>query len=234
MAIIAIYAIIQGATEYQILVVALMSLAAYELSTFAKSPKASLVIIPLSVLLLILYPSTLILFYLIPVISLFLFRLNKYENSFYLVILLMCSIYLLGIRDTGKFYITWICITAILTDTGGFFFGKLIGGRKLLKKISPNKTWSGAFGGWFLALLGSLLLFSNFYTSEMTYVEILTITFFMSISSQIGDMFESYLKRQANIKDSSNLIPGHGGVLDRLDSIIGASLFFMLYQSYLT
>jgi phosphatidate cytidylyltransferase len=127
--------------------------------------------------------------------------------------------------------LTWICITAVLTDIGGFFIGKLIRG-KPFKSVSPNKTWAGVIGGWIFSLSGSLILFHYFYKLEITLIHIITATFLMSVSSQIGDLFESYLKRKSNKKDSSNLIPRHGGVLDRNDSLIGATLFFIALSYY--
>lgn len=232
LAVIAIYSITNGGIYYQLLLLTLLSLSVFEISSFSKSPSSSFILIPVISFIVMSYPSISIALIIPSIISLFLFKENTYKNSFYLLILLICSAYLLELRDAGRFLVTWICITAILTDIGGFFFGKIIGGKKLMASVSPNKTWSGAIGGWILAITGAGVLFQYFYTSEISMFKVLIASFLMSISSQLGDLFESYLKRKAELKDSSGLLPGHGGVLDRLDSLIGATLFFMIYHAY--
>ena len=114
----------------------------------------------------------------------------------------------------------------IASDLGGILFGKLFKGKKFTK-ISPNKTISGVFGSYIISFLFMtiyLLLFNNFET-----VFLIIITFIVSTISQLGDLLISYLKRKAKVKNTSNLLPGHGGILDRVDGIIfGAPLGFIL------
>ena len=114
----------------------------------------------------------------------------------------------------------------IASDLGGILFGKFFKGKKLTK-ISPNKTISGVFGSYIISFLFMtiyLLLFNNFET-----VFLIIITFIVSTISQLGDLLISYLKRKAKVKNTSNLLPGHGGILDRVDGIIfGAPLGFIL------
>lgn len=121
--------------------------------------------------------------------------------------------------------IIYIFIITISTDSGAYFIGSLVGGPKLCPKISPSKTISGAIGGVLCAfafgttfLIGVVWLMSGDYFGRIYVFTLLTIIF--SMISQMGDLFESWLKRLNNIKDSSNIIPGHGGVLDRFDSIL--------------
>tara|TARA_B100000242_G_scaffold289505_1_gene259448 strand:- start:245 stop:595 length:351 start_codon:yes stop_codon:yes gene_type:complete len=103
------------------------------------------------------------------------------------------------------------------TDVGGFVFGKLFKGKKLTK-ISPNKTYSGLFGSFILAFLSTYLIFNNSFDLN----KLLLYVFFVSSVSQLGDLIVSKLKRKAKLKDTGNLIPGHGGLLDRLDGYIFA------------
>jgi len=117
-------------------------------------------------------------------------------------------------------FLVWAMVVAAATDTFAFLFGPPIGGPKLMPSVSPKKTWAGAIvgaafatllGGWFAALFLPAVY------------DVALVSFALSVAAQIGDLFESKLKRVAGVKDSSRLIPGHGGVLDRFDS-----LFFVL------
>ena len=110
-------------------------------------------------------------------------------------------------------------MVAILSDVGGFVCGKIFKGKKLTK-ISPNKTISGSIGSFIF----SILLIPFFYKDQidLDLTIILLITIIISLTSQLGDLFISHLKRKANVKDTSDLLPGHGGVLDRIDGIIFA------------
>ena len=111
-------------------------------------------------------------------------------------------------------------LVSILSDIGGLLFGKTFKGKKLTK-ISPNKTISGSIGSFLL----SLLLIPIFYEKLILY-DLLTltmITIVISFISQLGDLFISFLKRKAKVKDTSDLLPGHGGLLDRVDGIIFAA-----------
>jgi phosphatidate cytidylyltransferase len=118
-----------------------------------------------------------------------------------------------------KIYLLYSILVAILSDIGGLVCGKIFKGKKLTK-ISPNKTISGSIGSFIF----SLLLIPFFYKSQIdqNLLSIFLITIIISLTSQLGDLFISYLKRKAKVKDTSDLLPGHGGVLDRLDGIIFA------------
>ena len=118
-----------------------------------------------------------------------------------------------------KIYLLYSVLVAILSDIGGLVCGKIFKGKKLTK-ISPNKTISGSIGSFIF----STLLIPFFYKIyiDQNLLNILLITIIISLTSQLGDLFISYLKRKAKVKDTSNLLPGHGGVLDRIDGIIFA------------
>jgi len=116
-----------------------------------------------------------------------------------------------------KIILFTLMLGCVASDIGGYLFGKFFKGRKLTK-ISPNKTYSGAIGSIILAnILISILFF--LYTNSASYL-ILIVSTITSFGCQIGDLFFSYLKRKAKIKDTGSILPGHGGVLDRLDGIL--------------
>ena len=118
-------------------------------------------------------------------------------------------------------YIISICF---FTDIGGYVFGKIIGGKKL-SKISPNKTISGTLGSFILSIF-PLIFFINFnYLDLELNLKNTIFCLLISLISQLGDLFISFIKRKAEIKDTGNLLPGHGGFLDRLDGIIFAVPF---------
>ena len=118
-----------------------------------------------------------------------------------------------------KIYLLYSVLVAILSDIGGLVCGKILKGKKLTK-ISPNKTISGSIGSFIF----STLLIPFFYKVQIdqTLVNLFLITIIISLTSQLGDLFISLLKRKAKVKDTSDLLPGHGGVLDRIDGIIFA------------
>jgi len=122
-------------------------------------------------------------------------------------------------------------VIAWATDTAAFFAGKAFGRRKLMPAVSPNKTVAGAVGGLLFAVLVGVLYVRYalvpYASLTITSANTITITIIISLAAQIGDLVESQFKREAGVKDSSHLIPGHGGVLDRLDS-----LFFTIPVTY--
>ena len=120
-------------------------------------------------------------------------------------------------EKNDKALILFILAVCILNDIGGILFGKLIGGKKLTK-ISPNKTLSGSIGGIVLSFL-FLFIFVN-YINNYSLLELSIIVIVTSLFSQIGDLVVSFFKRKAKIKDTGNILPGHGGMLDRIDGIL--------------
>ena len=146
----------------------------------------------------------------------------KAVSLLYLVLLVSFVIAVELYYQNLKIYLIYAVLTAILSDIGGLVFGKTFKGRKLTK-ISPNKTIAGSIGSFIFSLL-----LIPFFSQELIIFNILsliTITLMISLISQLGDLFISYLKRKAKVKDTSDLLPGHGGFLDRLDGIIFAIPF---------
>ena len=156
---------------------------------------------------------------------------NRYQDHFFRYISKLASlfylsifVYFIFIIESGyadlKIYLLYSVLVAILSDIGGLVFGKTFKGKKLTK-ISPNKTVLGSVGSFVL----SMVLIPIFYNELITYdlLSLIMLTIIISLISQIGDLFISLLKRKAKVKDTSDLLPGHGGLLDRLDGIIFAA-----------
>lgn len=131
--------------------------------------------------------------------------------------------YLRVVPDHGFELVLWLVLVVVATDTGGYFAGSLIGGPKLAPKISPKKTWAGLLGGMSGALVVTLIL-GYFVFAWAAPIWLAVCAALLAVLAQIGDLFESHAKRTFEVKDSSNLIPGHGGVLDRLDGMIFAGV----------
>jgi phosphatidate cytidylyltransferase len=139
---------------------------------------------------------------------------------------------LLDLRSTpgsGFGLVLYLLLVVWGTDIGAYVAGKLIGGPKLIPSVSPNKTWAGLFGGMALAaIFGYGVALSC--GAQKSGVGLL-LAFFLALVAQLGDVFESYVKRRSGVKESGHLIPGHGGVLDRIDGLVFAAIFFVLFQT---
>lgn len=141
--------------------------------------------------------------------------------TFFIILKIFTTLYGNNIENQITLLIIFlICVT---TDLGGYFFGKLFKGPKLTI-ISPNKTYSGMIGSYLLSLVTIFIFFKNNLSIEI----IIFITIVISSISQIGDIFISYLKRKAKMKDTGKFLPGHGGLLDRIDGIYFALPFGLL------
>lgn len=132
---------------------------------------------------------------------------------------------LAGFRgDYGMVWLIWLLLVVVVTDISGYFAGRLIGGPKFWPRVSPKKTWSGTIAGWIAAALIGVV-FRQFTTAGP---DLPWISAALALASQMGDIAESAIKRRMGVKDSSHLIPGHGGVLDRFDGLLGAALMMLL------
>ena len=152
---------------------------------------------------------------------------NKSHKYFGFIFLLFSfySFYDLSMELSLLIFVILICIS---TDIGGYVFGKIFNGPKLTT-ISPKKTYAGALGGYLLSLI-CLLTITKFIDYQGTILKLFFITILLSTVSQIGDIIISYFKRQAGVKNTGNLIPGHGGLLDRIDGMIFAVPIFHLIK----
>ena len=135
--------------------------------------------------------------------------------GYFFLILSFYSFYQISLYKTFVFF---VIITCVATDIGGYIFGKILKGPKLTK-ISPKKTYNGVIGGYFLSLV-SFMIIVNFNDNFTASIKYFLLIFIISTVSQIGDIIISYFKRLSNTKDTGKIIPGHGGLLDRIDGMI--------------
>lgn len=163
--------------------------------------------------------------------------LTKNEFTFdHAAFILLSTIYvglgfhfLIVVRMEGLNYMLFVLFIIWATDTGAYFSGRFLGRRKLWPAISPNKTVEGAIGGILIAcVVGGL--FQLIYPFEYSIFVILIVTIFISVIGQVGDLVASAYKRHYQVKDSGDLLPGHGGILDRMDSLIFVLPFLYLIQ----
>ncbi|WP_333826077.1 phosphatidate cytidylyltransferase [Pinisolibacter sp.] len=131
---------------------------------------------------------------------------------------------LVALRDApiGLWLVIYLFAVVWTTDIAAFFAGRAIGGPKLWERVSPKKTWSGAIGGVIGAVVAGLIV--AHFAGAQRLLPVLFVTVVLSIASQGGDLFESALKRRFGVKDSGRLIPGHGGILDRVDGLVAAAV----------
>jgi phosphatidate cytidylyltransferase len=135
-------------------------------------------------------------------------------------------------QEFGMILVYYLLAVVWGTDIGAYLAGRSIGGPKLIPSISPNKTWAGLVGGMALAAAAGYGVAEGFDTKGSISAALLALI--LACVAQAGDVFESHLKRRADIKDSGQLIPGHGGVLDRIDGLVFASVFFVLLHAALS
>lgn len=177
--------------------------------------------------------AMLILLYLIPVI---IYQdektysiLDAFFNLASLVLLGSCFSLLIIVRNISLEYIIYLFLITTITDSFAYITGSLIGKHKCIKKISPNKTWEGIIGGTFMGVFVASVFFQTVIETNMPLYFIIGMTLFLSIIGQFGDFVFSAIKRNFKIKDFSNIMPGHGGILDRFDSIFFCLLAFTFF-----
>ncbi|HDR14436.1 MAG TPA: phosphatidate cytidylyltransferase [Desulfobacteraceae bacterium] len=145
----------------------------------------------------------------------------------------LALIVLIDIQPRGHMWIFFLLVVVFATDTGAFYTGRTWGKHKLYESVSPNKTWEGAFGGFFAGTAAGVL-FAAYTGIHPVNVALFIVTALTGIAGQLGDLIESMLKRNHGVKDSGGLLPGHGGIIDRVDSLLGASPVMYLYLALFT
>ena len=152
------------------------------------------------------------------------FHHNQNFGAFYSLAVIICGIIFFRIRlDFGLYHTVWLIGIVVVTDTAGYLIGRIIGGPKVFPRISPKKTWAGVLAGWFAVGLFSWSFVEN-VAPQSLFIKFVSISIILSVSAQIGDMIQSHLKRKSDVKDSSGLLPGHGGFMDRFDGFVGAMI----------
>ena len=163
---------------------------------------------------------------------------KKKKNSIVSINLLSLLFLVIIIFVSYDFYrkppvdLVFIFLICIFSDTGGYIIGNLIGGKKLTK-ISPNKTISGSIGSFIFSMFSIIILWSYYsFTNDLAgpknFLKLIPICLFLSLICQLGDLFISYFKRKAKVNDTGSILPGHGGLLDRIDGVI-----FVIPSAYL-
>lgn len=167
---------------------------------------------------------------------------NRLLNGIYGIAILGCFIAIVALFRHSPQYLLSVMALVWIADIGAYFAGKAFGKHKLAPSISPGKSWEGAIGGWLAVLLIAALttlhpVLSDTFAARVKihlgwfgFAAVMTLLVAASI---VGDLFESQLKRRASMKDSSNLLPGHGGVLDRIDALIPTLPLAILIDSWL-
>jgi len=197
----------------------------FNVNEFYKRLLSSILLFPLVIFITIKGSYIFIIFILICLI-ITIYEWIKMKKNFFLntigIFFLFFSFFtILNLRyvyDNGTSYLLLILMICIATDIGGYIFGKIFKGPNITK-ISPKKTYSGMFGGYFLSFT-NLVIVSNFTDKVEVSTYFFILVLIISTISQIGDIIISYFKRLSKIKDTGKLIPGHGGILDRIDGMI--------------
>jgi phosphatidate cytidylyltransferase len=152
-------------------------------------------------------------------------RRDRRLSSLYAVAIMIAGYGLIDIRMTaGTPVILWLVLIVVASDVLGYFVGRIFGGPKFWPAISPKKTWSGTVAGW----AGAALVGAGFWLAGYAGPGLVVLSVIVGFAGQMGDIAESWVKRRCGVKDASSLIPGHGGVLDRFDALIGALVVLML------
>jgi len=164
----------------------------------------------------------------LPILGLILLRQHRWLFAAMSLFALLAAVGLLFHRDTfGLTWMLWLILVVVVTDVMGYFAGRLLGGPKFWPRVSPKKTWSGTVAGW----IGAAAIGGAFMASTGSGAELIAISVALSMASQMGDIAESAIKRHVGVKDSSNLLPGHGGLFDRFDGVLGAALVLLIVES---
>lgn len=214
-----------GGTAFAALVIVLTGVMIWELAGMTApwrqvSPMVLALVAAVSlVLALILHGKLSALFLIVPTLIFLLTpRRDQRLAAAYAAAILLAGYGLVALREAGgTTAILWLVAVVVTSDVLGYFAGRLVGGPKFWERISPKKTWSGTVAGW----IGAALVGLCFALAGSSWL-LVPLSAVVAFAGQMGDILESWVKRRAGVKDASDLIPGHGGVLDRFDALIGA------------
>lgn len=219
-----------GGVPFKLLIAAIVGLMIWEVARMLKAEGLALPLGALSAVVMIalaLFPTGLVLplLFVPALIGVSQFKVYRVRFAIFSTAILIAGIGLYSLRDDfGFIWMLWLALVVISSDVLGYFAGRFIGGPKFWPKVSPKKTWSGTLAGW----LGAALIGLVYVLTGLAGVEIIGVSIAVAIAGQMGDVAESGLKRAVGVKDSSSILPGHGGMFDRFDSMLGASLFLLV------
>lgn len=221
-----------GGLAFAALVVVLTGVMIWELATMTapsqrRSPMTLAAAAALAlVTALVLRSEVAVLFLVLPSVALFLTpRRDRRLAGGYALAIMLAGYGLIELRSVGGTQvILWLVAVVVASDVLGYFAGRMLGGPKFWPAVSPKKTWSGTVAGWIGSAVVGLVVVLALGASWL----LVPLSALVAFAGQLGDIAESWVKRRAGVKDASNLIPGHGGVLDRFDALIGAVVLVML------
>ena len=222
-------AIWAGGQVFDALVLVICGLAVWELAglTAPEAPGTAVllaVLVPLCLTIAVLFPAPVWKLILLapPLLLLATPRRDRALAAGYGLAILIAGF---GLILAPRWMVLWLVAVVVVSDLAGYFIGRLVGGPKFWPALSPKKTWSGTVAGWIGALGVGFALSA---LSGQPHWGLIIASPVLAFAGQLGDIAESWIKRRAGVKDASNLIPGHGGVMDRFDAMIGAALVLAL------
>lgn len=234
MMIVGLAAILAGGVWFSILVMCVTAVILWECWTMIQADDAVsgmlVAVVSASILSALVYSgkggvAAAILFLVVPLGGALALPRERVLFFLYALAILIAGYGLVQFRTVfGLSWFLWLVGVVVVTDIAGYFVGKTYGGPKFWPAISPKKTWSGTIGGWIGAAFVGLL----FVVLASAPWWVIPLSILVSFAGQMGDIAESALKRRQGVKDSSALIPGHGGLFDRFDALMGAALFLMV------
>lgn len=219
-----------GGLPFQVLCAAVAGIMVWELAKMLRGERLALPMAALSALAVLaagLVPSGFLLpLLMLPaILGLGLFPVFRVSFGLFSGGILLASFGLLVLRqDYGFIWILWLVLVVMASDVLGYFAGRMLGGPKFWPRVSPKKTWSGTVAGW----VGAALVGLAFMETTAAGPQLIGISVAVAMAGQMGDIAESAVKRRSGVKDSSGLIPGHGGLFDRFDALLGASIFLLI------
>jgi phosphatidate cytidylyltransferase len=223
-----------GGTAFAALVIVLTALMIWELAVMTASTRRNTPVALAAcagaalAAALVLRTDVAALFLMVPTLMLALTpRRDRRLAAGYALAIMLAGYGLVTLRnETGTPAILWLVAVVVASDVLGYFVGRLVGGPKFWPAVSPKKTWSGTVAGW----AGAALVAVGFMLAGYGTWVLVPLSALVALAGQMGDIVESWVKRRAGVKDASQLIPGHGGVLDRFDALIGAVGMVMLLR----
>ncbi|WP_299145761.1 phosphatidate cytidylyltransferase [uncultured Tateyamaria sp.] len=232
MVLVGVWGIWMGGDVFHVLVALICGLMIWELVRMVSPSQATLAlqlgaVSSIAVLLAVYLPIGFAMPILLAPCMVGLGQLNQNRSTYmiFTVMVLMAGFGMMQVRDDLGFgWMVWLVMVVVVTDVVGYFAGRALGGPKFWPRVSPKKTWSGTVAGW----IGAAIVGAVFAINTEATVQLVGVSVALSMASQMGDIGESAMKRRMGVKDSSALIPGHGGVLDRFDGMLGASVFLLM------